>query len=462
MKTSNDLGSLSTADPAALVSVRARAAECGAVMMYIILVLGLLTVVTAGVMQFIAGDLSAGVRQLQAVRVFNMAEAGLHYALAQLQEPNADTYAGETITITDGSTVLGTATITVGCPNGQPLPCSGAAAPFRRIVSTGALPVAGPTRTLVVVAEGFPQSLTGYAICGYSSVLINQGITVYGDVASNGTISLLGPASNPARVRADPPPPYVNNGYYSGSARAVGSITCSQGCAAQVQGTTTPFAPGPICPAVTLPPFAPGPNDQTVTTAGWTMDSTTGYAWDEVTLDAAGDSNGCSGSQPFTDLRIQTGAAGTTTVVNIRRLVMGRCGRLILLGEGKVELRLGEPYAQALVVGQYGRFGMLPTDTSSTPQPAAAGRIVVQVQSTGQDPAAVQIDRASIVVGSFIVPNGEWDEDRAVGHTGKMYGAVLANTVDVDRDFVFTYDPSAELPAATYSNFTRLRSWKDQ
>jgi len=66
------------------------------------------------------------------------------------------------------------------------------------------------------------------------------------------------------------------------------------------------------------------------------------------------------------------------------------------------------------------------------------------------------------VVGTFFVPNGEWDEDRLVGQVGNMYGAVLADTVDVDRDFVFTYDPTAELGPPAYSNFTRMRAWKDQ
>ncbi len=441
----------------------ARPVDRGAVMMYILLVMALVTVVTVGVMQFIAADLSAGVRQLQAVRVFNVGEAGVHYALARLQQAGADMYAGETVTIDDGAgTLLGAAAVTVGCLDGQPLPCSGPNVAFRRIVSVGTLPAAGPTRTLVVTVEGFPQGITGYAICGYTSVLINQGITVYGDVAANGTISLLGPASNPARVRADPPPPFTNSGYYTGSARATGAITCSQGCAVQVQGTTTPFAPGPICPVVTLPEFAPGTGDMTVTTAGWTMDGSTGYAWDEITLDAAGSPGGCTGPTPFTDLRIQTGAAGTTTVVQIRQLMMGRCGRLILVGDGNVDLRIGEELGQALVVGQYGRFGMLPGDTDSTPTPAPAGRLRVSVRSGAHDPAAVQIDRANIIVGTFVIPNGEWDEDRLVGQVGNMYGAVLADTVDVDRDFVFTYDPTAELTPPTYSNFTRLRSWKDQ
>lgn len=434
----------------------------GAVMMYILLVMGLLTVVTTGVMLSISADLAAGVRQLQGVRVFNVAEGGVHYALGRLQTTGASSYVGETVSITDGSTVLGSAVVSVGCIDGQPLPCAGAYAAFRRVVSTGTLPVSGPRRTIVAVVEGFPEGLTGHAVCAYSTVVINQGITIYGDVGSNDTISLLGPSGNYSRVRADPPPPFTNDGYYTGSARASGDISCSVGCSVQVQGTTTPFAPGPVCPTVTLPTFSPGTSDQLVTTAGWTMDASTGYDWDEIIVAAAGGSGGCTGDTPFSDLRIETGLEGSTTVVNVRMLTMGRCGRLIILGAGQLDLRLGELTGQALVVGQYGRFGMRPTDTQDAPSPAPAGRVIVWVRSSALDPAAVQIDRASIIVGTFIVPYGRWDEDRLVGFTGNMYGAVLANTVDVDRDFVFTYDPTVSIPGVTYGNFTRLRSWKDQ
>jgi len=137
---------------------------------------------------------------------------------------------------------------------------------------------------------------------------------------------------------------------------------------------------------------------------------------------------------------------------------------LILLGDGNVDLRLGEVSGQALLMGQYGRFGMLPSDTAAAPAPAPAGRLVVNVRSTGSDPspAAVQIDRAAIISASFIVPNGEWDADRAVDGTGNVYGAVLAQRADIDRDLVFIYDPSAVIGTPTYGNFTRLRSWKDQ
>src|SRR3989337_2702292 len=134
---------------------RHAAANRGSVMLYILLVMGLVTVVTIGVMRFIAADLSAGIRQLQAVRVFNIAEAGVHYALARLQQVGADAYAGETVAINDGGAVLGTAAVPVGCLDATPLRCGGTKAAYRRVVSVATLPVAGPTRTLAAAAVAF-------------------------------------------------------------------------------------------------------------------------------------------------------------------------------------------------------------------------------------------------------------------------------------------------------------------
>src|SRR3989304_1602334 len=114
---------------------RRTAPDRGSVMLYILLVMSLVTVVTIGVMRFIAADLSAGIRQLQAVRVFNIAEAGVHSALARLQQVGADAYPGETVAINDGGTVLGTAAVTVSCLDGQPLPRGGTNAAHRRVAS---------------------------------------------------------------------------------------------------------------------------------------------------------------------------------------------------------------------------------------------------------------------------------------------------------------------------------------
>lgn len=443
------------------VTIQGRTAggsERGAVMMFILMMMGLVGVVTTGIMLLIAADLSAGIRQLHAVRVFNIAEAGVHYAIGRLQTSGASSFSSWSGDITDGSTVLGTAAVTVKCLDGTDPPCTGLNAQYRRIISTGTLPAGGPTRTVVVVVEGYPEGLTGYAICAYDQALVNQGITIYGDVGSNGVIDLLGPPSNYAMVRSDPSVPPS----YSGSARAVGAINCSQGCATQVQGTTTPYAPGPVCPTVTLPTFSPGVSDLDSNTWGdptYTMNGETGYAWRDITVRAAGTSSGCTGSTRYRDLVVETGAAGTTTVVNVRKLVMERCARLILAGDGNLDLRVSELTGQAVFLGQYGRFGMLAADPS---QPVPAGRLTVSVRSSSMDPAAVQVNRASIVSGAWVVPNGEFDLDQAAGMVGNMYGGVLTLRADIDRNFIFTYVPNDALGTVTYGNFNRLRSWKDQ
>jgi hypothetical protein len=423
-------------------------------MLYILLMLGLITIVTFGIMLLISADLSAGIRQSQSVRAFSITEAGVYYAVGRLQMSGAASYAGETVIVTDGSVTLGTASVAVGCINGLPLPCLDLLAPFRRIVSAGSLPVSGPSRTVVAVVQGVP--LSSRVVCAQDSVQFGQGVTVYGDLGSNGTISLTGSLANYSRVRRDAPAPFVNWGFFNGDARAAGAITCSQGCALQVQGTTTPNAPGTMCPVPALPAFTPGPDPLAVTPLGSTMDATTGYDWDTVILADAGTAFGCTGLTPFTDLRIQAGPAGTTTVVNIQRLIIGRCGRLIIVGDGKVDLRIAEATLGAIEAGQYARIGVLPSDTVANPAPVPAGQFVVSIRSSAT--AAVHLDRAALVAGTYIVPNGGWDQDQSAAAAGKVYGSVFAKTLSVDRDVAFTFDAST----TTWSNFNAVRSWKDQ
>src|SRR5207253_2192693 len=104
--------------------------------------------VTLGVMRMVAGDITEGFGGLEAVQAFNVAEAGAHYGIGKLGAAGASTYAGETITITSGTTTLGTATITVNCidapnPAGALVPpCSTSTYPgYRRIISTSTLPM---------------------------------------------------------------------------------------------------------------------------------------------------------------------------------------------------------------------------------------------------------------------------------------------------------------------------------
>src|SRR5436853_4912712 len=142
-------------------ATRQAARQGGAIMMFVLLASLMIAMVTLGVMRMVAGDIAEGFGGLEAVQAFNIAEAGAHYAIGKLQTAGASTYAGETITVTSGSTTLGTATITVNCidtgasPN--PSGCSGTYAGYRRIVSTSTLPMngvsGGPTRTIVAIVQ---------------------------------------------------------------------------------------------------------------------------------------------------------------------------------------------------------------------------------------------------------------------------------------------------------------------
>ena len=438
---------------------RAAGGEAGIVMLFVLLVAMLIAAVTVGVMQLISADLATGIRQLQSVRVYNVAEAGVHYGLGKLQTTGADGYAGETITISDGGTTIGTAVIKVTCINdpgtGSPgvpcpntTPCTGVWCPYseyRRIISTGTLALGGPRRTIVAVVQGVPGAST-FGFCASTSATVNQGATVYGDVGSNGSISLQGPKSSPAQILGDPNTPRK----FAGIARAVGAITCSQGCKTQIPGGTQANVPGPVCPPATVGPFSPGAQNESVPTTGWTMNNTTGYTWNNITV--ASGSSPSTGCSSYTDLTIQADPTDPTNVkvVNVNTLNMGSCTRLIIAGVGKIDLRVAATSGYGLAAGQLTQFGILP---SSSPVPA--GRLLVEVQGS------VDFNQASIIAGTFLVPNGTFHTDRSAV-TGNMYGSVIAGTISTDQGMVYQYDPSATTWQYTNFNFSKLRSWKDQ
>lgn len=66
MKTSRPAGA--RAEP--------RSGDGGAILMFVLLPMLLIAMVTVTVMNFIAADQAAGIRELQAVQVFNVADAG--------------------------------------------------------------------------------------------------------------------------------------------------------------------------------------------------------------------------------------------------------------------------------------------------------------------------------------------------------------------------------------------------
>ena len=431
-------------------------AECGAVMMFLLLALVLVGAITITVMQLIAADMGGGIREVQAGQVFNIAQAGVQYAIGKLQLAGGPSYAGETVTVTNGATTVGTATVTVNCADtGAAPPCSGSYAGYRRIISAGALPLSGPTRTIVAVVQATAGGPIG--ICAYAGgVDIGGATTIYSNVGSNAAITLAG-GSPPALIQADQNVPQQ----FGGTAVATGSITCGSSCATQVQGGTFPGQPGTVCPAVTSPTYSPGGLPLSVLpVVGFTMNSGTGYSWGDVSI-AAGT---CSGPTPFTDLNIQADPSNpnTTTVVQINTLNMGNCSRVVILGVGKIELRIAKAGHNSLIAFSNARFAVLPTDTLGAPAPVPANRFIVWVNSNGSAGAttAVQFINTQVVAATILAPIGR------IYSSGvpTMAGALWAYTISFNASDTFSSDASG-LPSGTtvpYANFKQLRSWKDQ
>jgi len=154
-------------------ATRAAPGESGVIMMFVLMTVLIIGAVTLTVIQLISADVAGGQRELQAEQVFNIAQAGVHYAIGKLQLSSAASYTGETITITSGSTTLGTATITVNCiDTGTAPPCATAYAGYRRIISVGALPVTGPSRTIVAVVQATDFKSP---VCAYGAIQLSQG-----------------------------------------------------------------------------------------------------------------------------------------------------------------------------------------------------------------------------------------------------------------------------------------------
>jgi len=457
----------------------------------VVLMLMLMGVITVAVFAVVQGDLAAGVRQQQAVQVFNVAEAGVHYAIARLQAAGADTYAGETITIQDGTTTLGQAVIDVRCVDGSipsgATPCAGPNAGLRRITSTGTLVSAGPTRQVTAVVEGSTSVTSFYAICGYDGVNFDQGVSVYGDVGTNGNLTLAR-GGDPSRICNSTPggagggctgPTSPPSEPYAGSAYAVGTIRCGGGActSSQIEGTIAQNQPaGSVCPAVTLtPPSAPGTTDLTVA-GGTTVTLDPAVNYGDVVLASTGTASCPANVADRATLVIDSGSDSNTTVtVRMRRIWVGKCARLVITGSGKVDLWLLEPATdpadlarQALKTEQLSIFGS--TTTGATPSPIGGDRFTVNVLSSKpigdagdcfggvSSCAAVHFNQAGLISGTFVIPNGGFELDQAQ----LTNGAILARRIQFDRNTTFTWDPRSKIGQQVWSQFNRLRAWKDQ
>jgi hypothetical protein len=435
--------------------------ESGVVMMFVLMAILIIGAITLSVIQLINADVAGGLRELQAEQVFNIAQAGVHYGIGKLQLPGSAAYAGETITITSGSTTLGTATITVNCiDSGLAPPCPSAYAGYRRIISVGALPVSGPSRTVVAVV----QATQGQpAVCAYGAIQLSQGVTINSDISSNSGLTTLGQSTTVnGNIATDGSLSLSgSNGQpvlVTGTAKANGTISgtacLTPGCGPNVVegGTTSNAGLGTLCSSLTYPAgyFQPGAGSTTInggTTL--TINSVTGYTWGDITV--KGGINCGQPTQVPSDLIIQAGAAGTTTIVQVNSLTLQQCARVIVAGAGVVNLRIGTT-GTALSLQQNSKFGAAPTDTLANPVMVTPAQLVVDVNSAVS--GAVSLQQSTFFSGVLRMPNGDFSGQQA----GTIQGSVIANTISLSQSSTVNSDASA----VSYSNFSYLRTWKDQ
>src|SRR6266513_994352 len=466
--------------------------ERGVVMIFVLLAVVLIGAITITVMQVLSSEVGGGVESLEADQVFNVAQAGVHYGIGKLQLATASTYTGETRTITTGSTTLGTATIIVNCVdttsvNNWTPPCASSLHPdYRRVISTGVLPVSGPSRTIVAVVKGAPSGGGGSApaFCALSKALAGTVDTspgdttsIYGDIVSLGTIDLTpGPTAGLIKVLGDPGTPQK----YTGKLAAAGSVKCGTGCSAAggLYQNQLPASLG--CTAPTLPTFTPRATNVTVAAGTVYTIPSTGGSFNNITLNQGS----CSNPTPFTTLQIGTSTTETSavTVVQLNSLNMLRCTRLMITGIGKFDLRIAQATGQGLNVRGYNQgtqpdhFGVDTNDTLSVPSPVSADRLVVSVQSTGMggggprggsancaDPHNCGAMLSHIAGGAtFISPNGRVNIDDSA-EPNAFNGALVAKELEFGGNGFWKPDTTgATWGPTTYSNFNNLLSWKDQ
>src|SRR5437588_235732 len=120
--------------------------ERGAVMIFVLMMIVLICALTIGVMRIIGGGVAGGAQSLEADQVFNIARAGLHYAMGRLQITVAASYAGETVSSAIGPAPMASAAGAVTCTDTWPAPRSPAAAAAARR-SRAAPPRTPPSRS---------------------------------------------------------------------------------------------------------------------------------------------------------------------------------------------------------------------------------------------------------------------------------------------------------------------------
>jgi hypothetical protein len=410
----------------------------------------IITVIGGVLLSSLFGELQGESGYNRAVSASAAAEAGLHWAGNKLGGSSAATqvYAGDT---SQGLQAAGGQPVAVfdavvSCADGSAVNAGSAGCatqPNERLIqATGYVPSkASPLGVRTVQALVAQNTFYNKTLCAYQNITLSQGVTVQGDVGSEGTtnpdLSLQGPSGNAARIEPAP------GGAQPGSAYAVSATSCSQGCGAQVAGTVNNNqTPGTVCP-----------NLVQVASTYTCAPGTASLSGGAVTISAANNSLntvtlGSGGSVTFV-----TAGPSDVLTVNVASISAGSNTQFVLQGGGIVQLNV----AGTLTVGQGSGFG-LNTLLSPLPNPiptgdlVPAGHLIVRSCSTANP--AIWFNQAGGLSAVFITPQGGVKLDQAQN----SQGAILAATITLDQSTAFGFDPSA---SAVGLGFNKLLSWQD-
>lgn len=427
-----------------------RSAERGFVTLAALLDVLIITTVGAILMTSLFGEVQGEFGYNYAVGATSTAEAGLHWGGNKLSGASAVTqvYQGDSNQTLQGAggQQVGVFDVAVTCADGTAVDVGSAGCttmPNQRLIkATGYVPFkAGALGKRTVQALVSQNTFYNKTICAYQGVNFDQGVTIQGDVGSEGTanpdLTLQGPSGSAARIQPAP------GGVQPGSAYAVTSVSCSQGCASQVAGTVNGNqTPGTVCPNITQvwSSYVCTPGSATFNGSTLTI-SSANNTWNTINI-------GSGGSVTFV-------TAGPTDVltVNVNSITAGSYSQFVIQGGGIVQLNV----KGQLTVGQHSGFG-LKTLLSPLPSPIPTSNLVpagnLIVRSCVTSGTAIWFDQAGGLSAVFIAPYGNVQMDQAQN----AQGAVLAANVQMDQGTGFGFDVSA---SAVGFGFNKLLSWQD-
>ncbi len=416
-----------------------RRTQAGFVTLAALLIILIITTTGAILLTSLFGEIQGESGYNQATGALALGEAGSHWAVNKMTgtSPVTEVYGGDSNQSVQGASgqSVGVFDVTVTCANGAAVSTGCPVQPGQRLVrATGYVPskttALGQRTVQALVAQNTFYNKT---LCAYTNVNIDQGVTVQGDVGSEGMtipdLSLQGPWSNPGRIQPAP------GNVQPGNAYAVGTVSCSVGCSTQVAGTVNQSqAPGTICPNRTQvsSSYTCVPGSATLSGGPVTI-SSSNNSLSTVTLGAGG------------TVTFQTAGPTDILTVNVGTITAGQNTWFIIQGGGYVQLNV----ASQLTVGQGSFFGV---DGSGNVLPA--NHLVVRSCNTGTPSPAIWFNQTGKLSAVIIAPYGNVQMDQAQN----SQGAVLANNIQFDQGTTLAFDASA---SAIGFGFNKLLSWQD-